>query len=96
MESGFAATVAGVSRLINVSLEFKRPGDEDTQDDEFEIKYESKEQTGSRLYPSWRIIGNERLKAALKEYQKASRLGGDGNPMIQNGVAESDRTQEIC
>ena len=42
MESGFAATrVAEFPGLINVSLEFKRPGDEDTQDDEFEIKYES-------------------------------------------------------
>ena len=41
MESGFAATGVAGTGLINVSLEFKRPGDEDTQDDEFEIKYES-------------------------------------------------------
>ena len=64
---------------------------EDTQDDEFEIKYESIKSKQVRDYTHLGELlrGRERPKAALKEYQKASRLGGDGNPMIQNGVAES-------
>ena len=76
--------------LIQQSLEFKRPG-EAKKDEDYEINYGSIKQKKVRDFTHLGELlrARNRPKAALKEYRKAELLGGDGNPTIQNGAAES-------
>jgi tetratricopeptide (TPR) repeat protein len=76
--------------LVQQSLEFKRPGDAE-KDETNEINYGSIKQKKVRDFTHLGELlrARKRPKAALKEYQKAELIGGDGNPTIQNGAAES-------
>ena len=76
--------------LVQMSLEFKRPGDKDSSQ-ELEINYSSMKDKQVKDYTHLGELlrARKRHRAALKEYQKATKINGDGNPTIQNGVAES-------
>jgi tetratricopeptide (TPR) repeat protein len=77
--------------LVKQSLEFKRPGEGEDKNTEEEINYGSIEEKRVRDFTHLGELlrARKRPKAALKEYQKAQDLGGDGNPTIQNGAAEA-------
>lgn len=74
--------------LIQQNLKFKRPGqkDEDVEEDYISIK--------EKEVKDWTHLG-ELLRArnqwiaALAEYRKAKQKNGDGNPLIQNGIAST-------
>ena len=73
--------------LVQRSLKFKRPGD----DEEPEAEYDSIEQKDIK---DWAHLGEllrarGRHYAALREYRKAESKGGDGHLVVQNGIAES-------
>ena len=74
--------------LVQTSLKFKRPGDPES-DAEPEADYDTIEekQVKDLTHIGELLRGRGRIKAALKEYEKAIVLGGDGNPVIQNGAA---------
>ena len=76
--------------LVQQSLEFRRPGDPKADEDK-EASYGSIEEKAVRDFAHLGELlrARKRPKAALKEYRKAINLGGDGNPMIQNGAASS-------
>ncbi|MEE2757105.1 MAG: peptidase MA family metallohydrolase [Myxococcota bacterium] len=76
--------------LVQMSLEFKRPG-ETTDEDELEISYGSikKKQVRDYTHLGELLRARKRFKAALKEYLKAEAIAGNGNPTVQNGTAES-------
>ncbi len=86
--------------LVQMSLEFKRPG-ETTEDDALEISYGSikKKQVRDYTHLGELLRARKRFKAALKEYLKAEAIAGDGNPTVQNGTAESllalDRYKDV-
>jgi tetratricopeptide (TPR) repeat protein len=71
--------------LVQRSLKFKRPGEEE----EPEAEYDSIE---NKEVKDWAHIGEllrarGRLIAALRMYQKAARQGGNAHLVIQNGMA---------
>ncbi len=75
--------------LIQQSMKFKKPGQgADAVEEEDYISMHEKE------VKDWTHLG-ELLRArgkfmgAIKEYQKAKNKNGDGNPLIQNGIASS-------
>ncbi len=72
------------------ALKFKRPGDPEA-DDEAEADYGTIEEKKVRdhAHLGELLRARERHKAALYEYRKAMVLGGDGNPVVQNGAASS-------
>ena len=74
--------------LVQTSLQFKRPGD---GDGEPEADYGSIEEkkVKDHTHLGELLRARERHKAAWKEYQRAMALGGEGNPVIQNGAASS-------
>jgi tetratricopeptide (TPR) repeat protein len=76
--------------LVQMSLEFKRPGDP-KEDEELEISYGSikKKQVRDYTHLGELLRARKRFKAALKEYLKAEAIAGNGNPTVQNGTAES-------
>ena len=72
--------------LVQRSLKFKRPGEEG----EPEAEYDSIEQ---KEVKDWTHLGEllrarGRCHAALREYRKAEKQGGDGHLAVQNGIAE--------
>lgn len=74
--------------LVQTSLKFKRPGDpeeEAEQAADYDTIEEKKVKDLTHIGELLRARG--RMKAALTEYLKAGKLGGDGNPVIQNGAA---------
>ncbi|MFN3202981.1 MAG: peptidase MA family metallohydrolase [Bradymonadia bacterium] len=77
--------------LVQTSLKFKRPGEEAKPGEEPEIDFstisEKKIKDFTHLGELLRARG--RHTGAIKEYEKAIALGGDGNPVIQNSVAKS-------
>ncbi|MGK0357742.1 MAG: tetratricopeptide (TPR) repeat protein [Bradymonadia bacterium] len=77
--------------LVQTSLKFKRPGDPESDDPnaEPEADYDTIEekQVKDLTHIGELLRARGRIKAALKEYEKAIVLGGDGNPVIQNGAA---------
>ena len=77
--------------LVQQALEFKRPGDADKKDDEFEINYQSMDKKKVRDFTHLGELlrGRNRPKAALVEYRKAIQIAGEGNPVLQNGAAEA-------
>ena len=77
--------------LVQQSLEFKRPGDKKQESEEPEINYGSIKEKRIRDFTHLGELlrARNRPKAALKEYRKAETLGGDGNPVVQNGAAEA-------
>jgi tetratricopeptide (TPR) repeat protein len=87
--------------LVQTSLKFKRPGqseeEEPGQDADFDTIGEKRVRDFTHLGELLRA--RDRPKAALQEYRKAMALGGDGNPMIQNGAAATlvalDQLDEI-
>ena len=73
--------------LVQRSLKFKRPG----EDGEPEAEYDSIEE---KEVKDWAHLGEllrarGRYYAALREYRKAEKKGGDGHLVVQNGIAES-------
>lgn len=76
--------------LVQTSLEFKRPGESAAEAEKkagyVDIK-DKRVKDFAHLGELLRARG--RHKAALVEYRKAIALGGDGNPMVQNGAADS-------
>ena len=77
--------------LVQQSLEFKRPGEKEKDPDKLEINYGSIKEKRVRDFTHLGELlrARKRPKAALKEYRKAEVIGGDGNPVLQNGLAEA-------
>ncbi len=77
--------------LVQRSLEFKRPGDPDDPAAEPEPEYATIEEKKVKDYAHLGELlrARDRFKAALVEYRKAMVLGGDANPLVQNGAAAS-------
>ncbi|MCB9534701.1 MAG: hypothetical protein H6704_00370 [Myxococcales bacterium] len=77
--------------LVQTSLKFKRPGDPEGDDAEAEPEYATIEQKRVKdlAHIGELLRARDRHKAALMEYRKAIVLGGDGNPVVQNGAAAS-------
>ena len=74
--------------LVQTSLKFKKPGDEDKEDEpDYGSIEEKKVRDFAHLGELLRARG--RHLAAFTEYRKAMALGGEGNPVIQNGAAAS-------
>ena len=76
--------------LVQQSLKFRRPGDPETEDDsglEFTDIEEKRAKDFAHIGELLRARG--RHDAAIIEYRKAVKISGDGNPMIQNGLAAS-------
>lgn len=75
--------------LVQMSLEFKRPGDpEDAAEDESpDIASIEEKRVKDLTHIGELLRARGRFVAALKEYDKAQALGGDGNPMLQNAAA---------
>jgi tetratricopeptide (TPR) repeat protein len=74
--------------LVQTSLKFKRPGekvDEAEESPDIDTIEEKKVKDLTHIGELLRARG--RLAAALKEYDKAQAVGGDGNPMLQNAAA---------
>ena len=84
--------------LVHVPLDFKRPG-VDEEDIEAELMTIEAKEVRDFAHLGELLRARSRYKAALKEYQKAIRLNGPGNPAIQNGAASAllalDRADEI-
>lgn len=81
--------------LVRTSMKFKRPGDPQS-DDEAEADYGTIEEKRVKDFTHLAELlrARNRHKAALVEYQKAIALGGDGNPVIQNGAAAAMLAQD--
>ena len=77
--------------LVQTSLKFKRPGQSDSEGDSIDADYDTIEQKQTKDFAHLAELlrARDRHNAALKEYRKAIALGGDGNPMVQNGAARS-------
>lgn len=77
--------------LVQRKLEFKRPGDPATSEEEPEAEYSTIEEKAVRdhAHLGELLRARSRFKAALYEYRKAMTLGGDANPVVQNGAAAS-------
>lgn len=77
--------------LVQTSLKFKRPGQEEDPDDRFDADIDTIEEKRVRdlAHLGELLRARNRPKAAKVEYQKAMALGGDGNPLIQNGLAST-------
>lgn len=81
--------------LVQTSLKFKRPGQSDADSGEdigatdhgIDTIKDKKVKDFAHLGELLRA--RSRHVAALKEYAKATALGGDGNPLVQNGTAAS-------
>jgi tetratricopeptide (TPR) repeat protein len=73
--------------LVQISLKFKRPGAEEGAEEEqdYDTIEEKRAKDFAHLGELLRAKG--RFKGALSEYRKAITIGGDGNPLIQNGAA---------
>ncbi len=75
--------------LVQTSLKFKRPGEKDDAPEEesrdIDTIEEKKVKDLTHIGELLRARG--RLAAAMKEYDKAQAVGGDGNPMLQNAAA---------
>lgn len=74
--------------LVQTSLKFKRPGDPEGEAEQ-EADYDTIEEKAVKdhTHLGELLRARNRHKAALKQYQKAIKQGGDGNPVIQNGAA---------
>ncbi len=73
--------------LVQTSLKFKRPGDDADPEADYGTIEEKKVKDFAHLGELLRA--RDRHGAAYVEYKKAMVLGGDGNPVIQNGAAAS-------
>ena len=73
--------------LVQRSLQFKRPGDEGEPEAEYASIEEKEVKDWAHLGELLRARG--RHYAALREYKKAEKKGGDGHLVVQNGIAES-------
>jgi tetratricopeptide (TPR) repeat protein len=72
--------------LVQRSLKFKRPGMNEEEDSvDYDTIDEKRVKDHAHLGELLRARG--RFKAALAEYRKAIKIGGDGNPLVQNGAA---------
>ena len=72
-----------------MSLEFKQQASDKDSSQELEINYSSMKDKQVKDYTHLGELlrARKRHRAALKRYQKATKINGDGNPTIQNGVA---------
>ena len=80
--------------LVQTSLKFKRPGENATAEDEMRTPDHGIDTIKDKNVKDFAHLGEllrakERHVAAVKEYAKATALGGDGNPLVQNGAASS-------
>jgi tetratricopeptide (TPR) repeat protein len=81
--------------LVQTSLKFKRPGQSDADSGEdpkatdhgIDTIKDKKVKDFAHLGELLRA--RDRHVGALKEYAKATAIGGDGNPLVQNGTAAS-------
>ena len=83
-----AAKLRTYPGLVQRALEFKRPGDDGVEPEpDYDTIGEKRVKDLTHLGELLRARGRHR--AALVEYEKAMALGGEGNPVIQNGAASS-------
>lgn len=77
--------------LVQRSLEFRRPGDPEDPAAEPEPEYATIEEkkVKDHAHLGELLRARSRFGAALVQYQKAMVIGGDANPLIQNGAAAS-------
>jgi tetratricopeptide (TPR) repeat protein len=76
--------------LVQTKMKFKRPGQPEADEDALTDYGTIEEKKVKDLAHLGELLrARDRFKASLKEYQKAMVLGGDGNPMIQNGAARA-------
>lgn len=73
--------------LVQTSLKFKRPGEAEGEEESADIGTIEEKRVKDLTHLGELLRARGRLVAALKEYDKAQALGGDGNPMLQNAVA---------
>lgn len=76
--------------LVQRSLEFRRPGDE-ASDAEPAPDYDTIEEKKAKdhAHIGELLRARSRFEAALVQYRKAMIVGGDANPLVQNGAAAS-------
>ncbi len=77
--------------LVQRSLEFRRPGDPEDPAAEPEPEYATIEEkkVKDHAHLGELLRARSRFEAALIQYRKAMIIGGDANPMIQNGAASA-------
>jgi len=77
--------------LIQRSLEFRRPGDPEDPAAEPEPDYATigEKKVKDHAHLGELLRARSRFGAALAQYRKAMVLGGDANPLVQNGAAAS-------
>jgi hypothetical protein len=80
--------------LVQTSLKFKRPGQAESAEDEMKASDHGIDTIKDKKAKDFAHLGEllrakGRHTAAVKEYTKATALGGDGNPLVQNGAASS-------
>ena len=84
--------------LVHIPLSFKRPGTED-EELEAQLMTISQKRVKDLTHLGELLRARDRPLAALKEYMKAMKLQGEGNPAIQNGAASAlidlDRPEEV-
>ena len=74
--------------LVHIPLSFKRPGTKE-EDIEANLMTISQKRVKDLTHLGELLRARERPLAALKEYEKAMKLQGPGNPAIQNGAASA-------
>ena len=83
---------------MHIPLSFKRPGTED-EELEAQLMTISQKRVKDLTHLGELLRARDRPLAALKEYMKAMKLQGEGNPAIQNGAASAlidlDRPEEV-
>ncbi len=75
--------------LKQISLKFKRPGMSEEEASEGDFSTIEEKQIKDLAHLGELLRARERDKGALMEYRKAALLGGEGHPLIQNGIAAS-------
>ncbi len=75
--------------LVRTSLKFKRPGQAADADDDPDLSTITEKKVKDLAHLGELLRARGRHVAALSEYRKATVLGGDGNPLLQNGTAAS-------
>jgi tetratricopeptide (TPR) repeat protein len=80
--------------LVQTSLKFKRPGQEGSSEEDLKASDHGIDTIKNKKAKDFAHLGEllrakSRHAAAVKEYHKATAVGGDGNPLVQNGAASS-------
>ncbi|MCA9525600.1 MAG: tetratricopeptide repeat protein [Myxococcales bacterium] len=75
--------------LVQTSLKFKRPGEAEGAEGEDDYGTIEEKKVKDFAHLGELLRARDRHGAALLEYRKAMALGGEGNPVIQNGAASA-------